>query len=78
MRLPILYAVSWPHRVRVDYGRGIDERFDLVQLGSMSFKVPRVRRARGLDHCTHLLTCRHGWREHEFLFEMLLTSRGDL
>jgi len=40
MRLPILYAMSWPHRVHVDYGRGIDEKFDLVKLGSMSFKAP--------------------------------------
>ena len=39
MRLPILYSMSWPHRVAVDYGRGIDEKFDLIKLGSMSFKV---------------------------------------
>ena len=39
MRLPILYAMSWPHRVKVDYGRGIDEKFDFVKLASMSFKV---------------------------------------
>lgn len=39
MRLPILYSMSWPHRVKVDYGRGIDEKFDFVKLGSMSFKV---------------------------------------
>ncbi|EOD07466.1 1-deoxy-D-xylulose 5-phosphate reductoisomerase [Emiliania huxleyi CCMP1516] len=31
MRLPILYAMSWPHRVH---------KFDLVKLGSMSFKAP--------------------------------------
>merc|ERR1719210_1709589 len=31
MRLPILYSMSWPHRVHVDYGRGIDNKFDLVQ-----------------------------------------------
>ena len=42
MRLPILYSMSWPHRLNVDYGRGIDEKFDLVQLGSMSFKAPDV------------------------------------
>ena len=42
MRLPILYSMSWPHRLKVDYGRGIDEKFDLVQLGSMSFKAPDV------------------------------------
>jgi len=40
MRLPILYSMSWPHRVKVDYGRGIDEKFDFVKLGSMSFKAP--------------------------------------
>jgi len=40
MRLPILYSMSWPHRVHVDYGRGIDHKFDFVQLGSMSFKAP--------------------------------------
>lgn len=31
MRLPILYAMSWPHRIKVDYGRGIDHKFDLVR-----------------------------------------------
>ena len=40
MRLPILYSMSWPHRLKVDYGRGIDEKFDLVKLGSMTFKAP--------------------------------------
>lgn len=40
MRLPILYSITWPHRVKVDYGRGIDEKFDFVKLGSMSFKAP--------------------------------------
>mmetsp|Transcript_13582 Transcript_13582/g.23180 ORF Transcript_13582/g.23180 Transcript_13582/m.23180 type:complete len:469 (-) Transcript_13582:271-1677(-) len=40
MRLPILYSMSWPHRIHVDYGRGIDEKFDFVKLGSMSFKAP--------------------------------------
>ena len=40
MRLPILYSMSWPHRLKVDYGRGIDEKFDLIKLGSMSFKAP--------------------------------------
>jgi hypothetical protein len=39
MRLPILYSMSWPHRVKVNYGRGIDHKFDFVKLGSMSFKV---------------------------------------
>ena len=40
MRLPILYSMSWPHRLKVDYGRGIDEKFDFVKLGSMTFKAP--------------------------------------
>ena len=40
MRLPILYSMSWPHRLKVDYGRGIDRKFDLVELGSMTFKAP--------------------------------------
>jgi len=40
MRLPILYSMSWPHRLLVDYGRGIDNKFDLVQLSQMSFKAP--------------------------------------
>jgi len=44
MRLPILYSMSWPHRVQVDYGRGIDEKFDFVKLGSMSFKAPDYKK----------------------------------
>ena len=40
MRLPILYSVSWPYRIHVDYGRGIDDKFDFVKLGSMTFKAP--------------------------------------
>merc|ERR1719174_2412078 len=40
MRLPLLYSMSWPHRLKVDYGRGIDEKFDFVKLGSMTFKAP--------------------------------------
>merc|ERR1719310_1675471 len=32
--------MSWPHRLKVDYGRGIDRKFDLVELGSMTFKAP--------------------------------------
>ena len=39
-RLPILYSMSWPHRIHVDYGRGIDNKFDLVQLSQMTFKAP--------------------------------------
>mmetsp|Transcript_74040 Transcript_74040/g.123651 ORF Transcript_74040/g.123651 Transcript_74040/m.123651 type:complete len:470 (+) Transcript_74040:15-1424(+) len=44
MRLPILYSMSWPHRVPVDYGRGIDEKFDFVKLSSMSFTAPDVQK----------------------------------
>jgi len=44
MRLPILYSMSWPHRLQVDYGRGIDEKFDLIKLGSMSFKAPDYKK----------------------------------
>ena len=44
MRLPILYSMSWPHRLNVDYGRGIDEKFDLVQLSQMTFKAPDTRK----------------------------------
>ena len=44
MRLPILYSMSWPHRLNVDYGRGIDEKFDLVQLSQMTFKAPDTKK----------------------------------
>ena len=44
MRLPILYSMSWPHRIKVDYGRGIDEKFDLVQLSQMTFKAPDTKK----------------------------------
>jgi 1-deoxy-D-xylulose-5-phosphate reductoisomerase len=40
MRLPILYAMSWPHRIRVDYGRGIDAKFDFTKLSELDFKAP--------------------------------------
>jgi len=40
MRLPILYSMSWPHRIHVDYGRGIDNKFDLVKLSQMTFNAP--------------------------------------
>lgn len=40
MRLPILYSMSWPYRVKVDYGRGIDEKFDFAKLGRMTFNEP--------------------------------------
>ena len=29
-----------PRALQVDYGRGIDHKFDFVQLGSMTFKAP--------------------------------------
>lgn len=34
MRLPLLYSISWPHRIAMDY-----KPLDLVQLGSLTFKV---------------------------------------
>ena len=39
MRLPLLYSVSWPHRVRMPQDQW-EPRFDLVKLGSMTFKGP--------------------------------------
>ena len=39
MRLPLLYSVSWPHRVRMPQDQW-EPRFDLVELGSMTFKGP--------------------------------------
>lgn len=35
MRLPILYSISWPHRVPMKY-----KPLDLVALGSLTFKAP--------------------------------------
>lgn len=35
MRLPILYSISWPHRIPMKY-----KPLDLVQLGSLTFKAP--------------------------------------
>lgn len=35
MRLPLVYAVSWPHRLRMPY-----KPLDLAQLGSLTFKAP--------------------------------------
>ena len=32
------------HRLNVDYGRGIDEKFDLVQLSQMTFKAPDTKK----------------------------------
>ncbi|KAK7237864.1 1-deoxy-D-xylulose-5-phosphate reductoisomerase [Aureococcus anophagefferens] len=39
MRLPLLYSVAWPHRVRMPRDQW-EPRFDLVKLGSMTFKGP--------------------------------------
>ena len=39
MRLPLLYSVAWPHRVRMPAAQW-ESRFDLVKLGSMTFKGP--------------------------------------
>ena len=39
MRLPLLYSVSWPRRVRMPAAQW-ESRFDLVKLGSMTFKAP--------------------------------------
>lgn len=36
MRLPLLYSISWPHRIAMDY-----KPLDLVKLGSLTFKVGR-------------------------------------
>lgn len=35
MRLPLLYSVSWPHRVKMSY-----ESLDLVKAGSLTFRAP--------------------------------------
>ncbi|KAM3570242.1 hypothetical protein VYU27_007680, partial [Nannochloropsis oceanica] len=35
MRLPILYSISWPHRIPMNY-----KPLDLVALGSLTFKAP--------------------------------------
>jgi 1-deoxy-D-xylulose-5-phosphate reductoisomerase len=35
MRLPILYAMSWPERIYTNW-----ERLDLVKAGSLTFKAP--------------------------------------
>ena len=39
MRLPLLYSVAWPHRVRMPQDQW-EPRFDLVKLGEMTFKGP--------------------------------------
>ena len=39
MRLPLLYSVSWPRRVRMPADQW-ESRFDLVKLGSMTFLEP--------------------------------------
>ena len=38
MRLPLLYSMSWPHRFKVDYGRGIDEKSQQSAFHSPSFQ----------------------------------------
>lgn len=35
MRLPLLYAMSWPNRIEMPY-----QRLDLVKLGSLTFRAP--------------------------------------
>ncbi|CAN0562392.1 unnamed protein product, partial [Ectocarpus sp. 12 AP-2014] len=35
MRLPLLYSLSWPHRVRMPY-----DKLDLAKLSKMTFKEP--------------------------------------
>ena len=35
MRLPLVYAVSWPHRLQMDY-----KRLNLAEIGSLTFKAP--------------------------------------
>lgn len=35
MRLPILYSISWPHRIAMKY-----EPLDLVKQGTLTFKAP--------------------------------------
>ncbi|GMH91982.1 hypothetical protein TrST_g553 [Triparma strigata] len=35
MRLPLVYAVSWPQRLRMDY-----KPLDLAEIGSLTFKAP--------------------------------------
>ena len=35
MRLPLVYAMSWPHRLEMPY-----EPLDLAKLGSMTFMAP--------------------------------------
>ncbi|KAJ8608247.1 hypothetical protein CTAYLR_009479 [Chrysophaeum taylorii] len=39
MRLPLLYSVSWPHRLRMPADQW-ERRFNFVELGSMTFKAP--------------------------------------
>lgn len=51
MRLPILYAMSWPHRIHVDYGRGIDNKFDLVRTARM--RTAGARHCRLADRAPH-------------------------
>lgn len=39
MRLPLLYSVAWPHRVRMPADQW-ERRFDFVKLGAMTFMAP--------------------------------------
>ncbi|RYY75896.1 hypothetical protein EON63_18980 [archaeon] len=35
MRLPLLYSITWPHRVPMDY-----ERLDLAKVKTLTFSEP--------------------------------------
>uniref|UniRef100_A0A7S2XTI3 1-deoxy-D-xylulose 5-phosphate reductoisomerase, apicoplastic n=1 Tax=Fibrocapsa japonica TaxID=94617 RepID=A0A7S2XTI3_9STRA len=44
MRLPLLYSVAWPHRLRMSY-----DQLDLVKLSQMTFKAPDTRKYPCID-----------------------------
>ncbi|CAN0375907.1 unnamed protein product, partial [Phaeothamnion confervicola] len=44
MRLPLLYSVSWPHRVRMSY-----PQLDLARIGTLTFKEPDRRKYPCID-----------------------------
>jgi len=44
MRLPIVYALSWPYRLDMKY-----DRLDLVKLGSLTFREPDRKKYPALD-----------------------------
>eukprot|EP00472_Partenskyella_glossopodia_P004907 CAMPEP_0197531922 /NCGR_PEP_ID=MMETSP1318-20131121/37711_1 /TAXON_ID=552666 /ORGANISM="Partenskyella glossopodia, Strain RCC365" /LENGTH=410 /DNA_ID=CAMNT_0043088319 /DNA_START=191 /DNA_END=1423 /DNA_ORIENTATION=+ len=44
MRLPLLYSITWPHRMKMPY-----DRLDLVKLGQMTFKEPDRQKYPCLD-----------------------------